>query len=74
MKTIQVRNVPEDLSRALKAKAAREGAFLSDFLLAQLEQIAARPTRAELLEQIEARPVRDLPPAEEVLAQERADR
>ena len=66
--------MPEDLSRPVKAKAAREGASLSDFLLAQLEQIAARPTRTELLEQIEARPVRDLPPAEEVLAQERVDR
>lgn len=72
--TIQVRNVPDVVSRALKSKAALEGKSLSDYLLGELTQIAAHPTRAELLARIAARPVRDLPPAEDVLAAERQER
>jgi antitoxin FitA len=32
MKTIQVRNVPDELHRALKARAAMEGRALSDYI------------------------------------------
>lgn len=74
MTTIQVRNVPESTSRALKAKAALEGRSLSDYLLRELERIASRPSREELLERIARRGTVDLPPAEEVLAAERAGR
>lgn len=55
MSTIQVRNVPEHVSRELKARAASEGRSLSDFLLLELEAIAARPTRAEVARRIAAR-------------------
>lgn len=51
-KMIQVRNVPDRLHRRLKARAALEGRSLSDYLLAELERIAERPTRAELLERL----------------------
>lgn len=71
MSTIQVRNVPEDLSRTLKAKAALDGRSLSDFLLAELERIAERPTRAELLARIAAREAPSLPPAEDILREQR---
>ena len=71
MTTIQVRNVSEATSRALKAKAALEGRSLSDYLLIELEQLAARPSRAELLARIADRPPKDLPAAEDVLAGER---
>lgn len=74
MKTIPARNVPDETSRALKAKAALEGRSLSDFLLEELERIATRPSRAELLTRIAGRGVRDLPPAEEVLAERRPAR
>lgn len=74
MTTIQVRNVSEETSRALKAKAACEGRSLSDYLLRELDRIASRPSRAELLDRISRRGVIDLPPAEEVLAQERPAR
>ncbi|MDO5628969.1 MAG: antitoxin [Mobilicoccus sp.] len=74
MTTIQVRNVPEELSRSLKAKAALEGRSLSEYLLGELERIAGRPSRAELLARIAARGPVDLPPAEEVLAEQRAER
>jgi plasmid stability protein len=47
-KMIQVRNVPEELHRALKVRAAQSGKTLSDYLLAELEGIADKPTLAEL--------------------------
>ena len=55
MPTVQIRNVPEETSRALKAKAALEGRSLSDYLLGELRRIADRPSRAELLARIAAR-------------------
>ncbi|WP_425280677.1 FitA-like ribbon-helix-helix domain-containing protein [Leucobacter insecticola] len=48
MSMIQVRNVPEDLHRKLKMRAASEGLTLSDFALRELEHAAALPSRAEL--------------------------
>ena len=71
MTTIQVRNVSEETSRALKAKAAAEGRSLSDFLLGELDRLAVRPSRVELLGRIARRDAVDLPPAEDVLARER---
>jgi antitoxin FitA len=44
---IQVRNVPEVLHRTLKARAATAGMSLSDYLLAELREIAERPTLAD---------------------------
>jgi antitoxin FitA len=41
---IQIRNVPEDLHRALKARAARLGMSLSDYLLSEMEMVAEKPT------------------------------
>jgi plasmid stability protein len=40
LKTIQVRNIPDELHRTLKARAARLGMTLSDYLLSEIEQIA----------------------------------
>lgn len=74
MTTIQVRNVSEETSRALKAKAALEGRSLSDFLLRELDRIATRPSRAELLERIASRAVATLEPASGVLAEQRPSR
>lgn len=74
MTTIQVRNVSEATSRALKAKAALEGRSLSDYLLRELDRLAARPSRAELMGRIARRGTTDLPPAERMLEQERPSR
>jgi antitoxin FitA len=49
MKTIQIRNVPNELHRALRAKAAAAGMSLSDYLLSEVVEVAARPTIAEVL-------------------------
>ena len=49
-KMIQVRNVPEPVHSTLKARAAREGMSLSDFIKRELERAAERPTMREWLE------------------------
>lgn len=48
---IQIRNVPEQLHRDLKARAARAGMTLSDYLLDELRALAVRPTMREWLDQ-----------------------
>lgn len=50
-KMIQVRNVPDDIHLTLKARAAREGMSLSDFVKKELERTVERPTMQEWLEQ-----------------------
>jgi plasmid stability protein len=45
---IQLRNVPDDLHRQLKIRAAKEGSSLSAYLIGELEKIAAQPTLQEL--------------------------
>ena len=52
---IQIRNVPDDIHRSLKSKAALEGMTLSDFLLREVRQIASRPTPAELMARLSSR-------------------
>jgi antitoxin FitA len=54
-KMVQIRNVPDALHRKLKSRAAESGRTLSDFLLAELERLAARPTRDEMLTRIHRR-------------------
>ena len=57
---IQIRNVPDALHRTLKVRAALDGMSLSDYLLAELREIAERPTLRELKQRIERRPPVDL--------------
>lgn len=52
---IQIRNVPDDVHRALKAKAARLGISLSDYLLSEIRPLADLPTVEELVDRIRAR-------------------
>ena len=49
-KMIQVRDVPEQVHGTLKARAAREGMSLSDFIKRELERAAERPSMPEWLE------------------------
>jgi antitoxin FitA len=55
MSMIQIRNVPEALHRELKARAARAGKTLSDYLLHVIRQAAARPEPEVLRERIRER-------------------
>lgn len=52
---IQVRNVPEALHRTLKARAALAGMSLSDYILAEVRQLAERPTLDDLRERLRRR-------------------
>ena len=54
-KMIQLRNVPDTLHRSLKARAAMAGMSLSDYLLAEIKEIAERPTLAELRDRLRMR-------------------
>ncbi|MEM9033351.1 MAG: hypothetical protein AAGD18_02065 [Actinomycetota bacterium] len=55
MKMVQIRNVPDDVHRQLKARAALLGQSLSDYALAELRRSLERPTRDELLERVRSR-------------------
>jgi antitoxin FitA len=70
-KMIQVRHVPDDLHRALKARAALEGLSLSDYLLQEIRHVAERPTLAELRHRLAQRApvVPRVPPAKAVRAE-----
>lgn len=54
---VQIRDVPEEVHRTLKARAAQSGQSLSEFLRAELALIASRPTPDEVLDRL-----RRLPP------------
>lgn len=71
MSMIQIRNVPASLHRELKARAARAGKTLSDYLLEMVERSLERPEPADLLARVrELSPVYpDETPAEAVRAE-----
>lgn len=52
MTSLQIRNVPDELHRQLKARAALEGQSLAEFALGELRRVAERPTRRELIERV----------------------
>ena len=54
-KMIQLRNVPDALHRSLMARAAMAGMSLSDYLLAEIKEVAERPTLAEMRSRLHAR-------------------
>ncbi|MGB8769629.1 MAG: hypothetical protein WCC92_08440 [Candidatus Korobacteraceae bacterium] len=60
-RTIQLRNVPDALHRKLKARATKSHMSLSAHLLAELREVAERPTLIELQRRLEQRQRVDLP-------------
>ena len=57
---VQIRNVPPEFHRRLKARAAIEGMSMSDYILREVGKALDRPTRQEVLDRLRARPVRHL--------------
>lgn len=53
---IQIRNVPEDVHRKLKVRAAQLGMSLSDYLKGEIARIAETPTLDEMLDRLSRRP------------------
>jgi plasmid stability protein len=72
MKMIQIRNVPDDVHRILKVRAAEAGMSLSDYLLRDIERNAKRPTLEEILER--ARRAGSVHPNEDSATAVRAER
>ena len=69
---VQIRNVPKEFHRRLKARAAMEGMSMSDYAMRELRKSLEVPTREEILERLRAQPVRRLRPTPtEVLREER---
>ena len=58
---IQIRNVPEETHRRLKARAAIEGMSMSDYILRELRRLTAKPTIQELSARIAEHPPVELP-------------
>ena len=52
---VQIRDVPEQVHRTLKARAAQQGTSLSEYLRQELERVASAPTPAELAARLDAR-------------------
>ncbi len=52
---IQIRHVPEDTHRTLKARAALAGMSLSEYLLREITRTAEKPTLEELKERMRHR-------------------
>jgi plasmid stability protein len=67
MKTIRVRNVPDDLRSALATRAAQEGRTLSDYILAERSRLAQKPSADQVLARIRSRAPVDGPPAAELI-------
>lgn len=71
---LQVRDVPEEARKALKARAAARGESLNAYLLTVLTREAATPTVAEVLRRAASRTENATGSAVDVLAAARADR
>jgi len=54
-RTIQIRNVPDDVHRTLRSRAAAAGLSLSDYLLGEIRRVADRPPVADVLTRAAAR-------------------
>jgi antitoxin FitA len=69
---VQIRNVPDELHRDLKARAAQAGMTLSDYLLDELRDLAIRPTMREWVRKAsQLEPVRVSRSPAEVVREER---
>ena len=74
MKMLQVRNVPDDLHRALKERAAREGTTMSELVLRELPRLAYKPSPEEVMARIRQHTPVGGPPAADLIASERGER
>ncbi len=71
---LQIRNVPDDARRALKARAASRGESLNTYLLELIERDVARPTVKEVLDRAARRAGRASASALDLLTEAREER
>jgi Antitoxin FitA-like, ribbon-helix-helix len=73
--TLQVRDLPDEVTATLKARAARARMSLSAYVAARLTEIAASPTSEEVISRIVSRPTGpDGAATEDIVALIRRDR
>lgn len=71
---LQIKDVPQDVHRTLKARAALAGVSLTEYARATLEQAARRPSREELVAELSTiEPVETGESASEALSRVRED-
>lgn len=72
---IQIRNVPDEIHRQVKARASLAGMSMSEFILQELHRVIERPSRDELLDRISKLPGLEVEPSpEELIRRERDSR
>lgn len=71
---LQIRNVPDEARRALKARAAARGESLNTYLLGLIIREVAQPTVAEVLNRAAARTERASMSAVDVVHADREER
>jgi plasmid stability protein len=75
MPHVQIRNMPGEMHRTFKIRAASEGMSLSEYLLKELRPIAALPSLSDVVAEIRSGPLVDLrEPATEIIRAEREER
>jgi antitoxin FitA len=70
MGLIQIRNVPDDVHRTLKVRAAADGTSLSEYVLREVTRAARTPTAEELDARIRARTPADVTTADILAARD----
>jgi hypothetical protein len=71
MPNVQIRDVPPEVHRQIKAQAALAGQSLNEYLLARVRELAATPTIPELVERMRHRGPYGGPPAAQVIREGR---
>lgn len=71
---LQIRDVPDELRRVLKARAAARGQSLNSFLLEVLSREMSRPSVADVLERAARRTERSTGSAVEAIREAREER
>lgn len=74
MSLLQIRNVPDEARRALKARAAARGESLNSYLLDLIDREVARPSVGEVLDRAARRAERAQASAVPAIAATRAER
>jgi plasmid stability protein len=74
MKMLQIRNIPDQLHRDLKERAARDGTTMSELVLRELPRLANAPSAEQVVARIRERSSVAGPPAADLIGSERSRR
>jgi plasmid stability protein len=71
---IQIRNVPDEVHRKLKVRAAKEGVTLSELLAREARRLADQPTLEEMRVRLLSKTALRLTPPPAVVVRQERDR